>query len=560
MKRITTLLLAGLLAMSTLVSCGEDGGSSTTAENSTESSAASSTDGESSETKTVEGVNLEGYPIVDETLTVSLMGAKSAIHGEWKDLIFFQEMEKLTNIAFEFDTPAAEILEEKKNLALNGGTYPEVLFACNISRDQQVKYGSQGILLPLEDLIDEYCPNIQKMFEETPGLRGSVTTPDGHIYALPQQMTLPIALTGTIWVNKEWMDALGIADEDLPTDTEGFKEMLIRFRDEDPNGNGEADEVPFVIYDDANKGDSLYSIMFPWFGLLSAEFYADDDGQIRFGMTEDNAKVAMEYIHDLYAEKLIDNDCFVTGSAEAMAKGAENRVGAGSHALPRFVFGNMSIEKEATYPGMGALSSPVNPERTTTRSSGVTQGTFALTDKCSEETAIAMMRWVDYLYSEEGTIFIHYGPEGIIWEHPDGNEELYRWIPQDDGRNTEEVRGGEITPDCGAGCPKWFKDEYYNMDDVQEQARKYWCETNCWPYAKQPLPEMYFTAEEQAELDVLATDLTKYRQENASKFITGDKSFDEWDSYVAGYESMGIDQMIAIYQQAYDRWAEANNQ
>ena len=65
---------------------------------------------------------------------------------------------------------------------------------------------------------------------------------------------------------------------------------------------------------------------------------------------------------------------------------------------------------------------------------------------------------------------------------------------------------------------------------------------------------MYFTEEEQAQIDVLATDLTKYRQENASKFVTGDKSFDEWESYVQGYKDMGIDEMISIYQKAYDRW------
>ena len=550
-RKILSIFLAAMMTAGILSSCGGNDGSSSQ-ESSTDEQT-SSADGEAS-TEAVEGVNLEGFPIVDEPMTVTMMGNKAAIHGEWEDLIFFQTMEEKTGISFEFDTPASEILEEKKNLALNSGTYAEVFFGCNLNKQQQVKYGAQGILLPLEDLIDQYCPNIQQMFEETPGLRNSVTTPDGHIYALPQQMTLPISLTNVMWINKEWMDTLGIADDELPTDTEGFREMLTRFRDEDPNGNGQQDEIPFVIYDDANKGDSLYSIMFPWFGMLSAEFYADDEGEIHFGMIEDNAKVAMEYIHDLYAEKLIDNDCFVTGSAEAQAKGAEGRVGAGTTALPRFVFGNMSIEKEATYPGIMALSSPVNPERTTTRSSGISQGTFALTDKCSEEVQVAMMRWVDYLYSEEGSMFSHYGPEGMIWKHSEEHPEMVQWIPQEDGRNTEEVRGGEITPACGIATPYWFKDEYYDMDDVQEQARKYWCETNSWAYAKQPLPEMYFTEEEQAQIDVLATDLTKYRQENASKFVTGDKSFDEWESYVQGYKDMGIDEMISIYQQAYDRW------
>ena len=82
-------------------------------------------------------------------------------------------------------------LRGEKNLALNSGNYAEVLFGTNLTRDQQVKYGSQGILLPLEDLIDRYCPNIQTMFEENDGVRASMTAPDGHIYALGQLATSP---------------------------------------------------------------------------------------------------------------------------------------------------------------------------------------------------------------------------------------------------------------------------------------------------------------------------------------------------------------------------------
>ena len=555
-KKIFSLLLAAIMTMGVVSSCGGNDGSSS--EGSSTDTQSSSAEGSEAAAETVEGVNLEGYPIVNDPMTVTMMGNKAAIHGEWDTLEFFDIMEEMTNISFEFDTPASEVLEEKKNLALNSGTYAEVMFGTNLSRDQQVKYGSQGILLPLEDLIEKYCPNIMACFEANPGVRNSMTAPDGHIYSLAQVATNGPLKATNLWINKDWMDALGIADDELPTTAEEFEELLIRFRDEDPNGNGEQDEVPFVIFDDANKGMSLYNYMLPWFGVLSPQFYVDDDGVIHYGMIEENAKVGMEYIHNLYAEKLIDNDCFVTGAAEAQAKGAEGRVGSGFHALPRFVFGNMTIEKEATYPGIGAFSSEVNPERICTMGTGLSQGTFSLTDKCSEEVQVAMMRWVDYLYSEEGSWLIHYGPEGHIWEPSPNNPDMAVYIQPEDGRNTEEVRGGEITPDCGVACPKWVRPTTEGAwDDVQQQARIQWSEKNLNPYAKLVLPDMFFTTEEQAELDVLSTDLSKYMTENNAKFITGDQSFDEWDAYVQGYKDMGIDRMIEIYQTAYDRWAAA---
>ena len=59
-------------------------------------------------------------------------------------------------------------------------------------------------------------------------------------------------------------------------------------------------------------------------------------------------------------------------------------------------------------------------------------------------------------------------------------------------------------------------------------------------------------------IDMYYTDAKKYRQENAAKFVVGDKSFDEWDAFVDGMHSMGVEEMIGAYQSAYDRWAEAN--
>lgn len=567
-RQFLALFVALALLVSIFAGCGGDdtssasgGGSSTTASES-EAGETSEAGEESTASGAEEGaegnVNLEGYPIVNEPITVSMMGQKAGIHGEWDQMEFFDIMEDMTNIGFTFDTPATEVLEEKKNLALNSGNYAEVLMGINLTRDQQVKYGTQGILLPLDEYIDKYCPNIVAMFEENPGVRASMTATDGHIYALGQLAVTPLMSTA-MWVNIDWLDALGVDPEDLPTTVDGVTELFRRFRDEDPNGNGEQDEIPFSVLDDANKGDSVYNNMMPYFGVMSPEFWADDEGVVHYGMTDPNARDAFEWFNLLWEENLMDHDAYTQSSADALAKGTEGRNGAGFHALPRFVFGNMELEKEATYPVMPALSSDVNPEQTCAKGTGITQGVFALTDKCSEETAIAMMRWVDYLYSEEGSWLIHYGPEGHIWEVSPNDPELHVYIQPTDGRNVEEVRGGEITPDCGVACPKWVRYTTEGAwDDVQQQARIAWSEKNLNPYAKTVMPDLFLTEEEQSVVDTYLTDCKMYRQENGAKFVTGEKSFDEWDSFVADLKAMGVDEMLAAYQSAYDRWAEAN--
>lgn len=265
-------------------------------------------------------VNLEGYPIVNEPITVTMMGQKAGIHGEWDQMEFFDIMEDMTNIGFTFDTPATEVLEEKKNLALNSGNYAEVLMGINLTRDQQVKYGTQGILLPLDEYIDKYCPNIVAMFEENPGVRASMTATDGHIYALGQLAVTPLMSTA-MWVNIDWLDALGVDPEDLPTTVDGVTELFRRFRDEDPNGNGEQDEIPFSVLDDANKGDSVYNNMMPYFGVMSPEFWADDEGVVHYGMTDPNARDAFEWFNLLWEENLMDHDAYTQSSADALAQG-----------------------------------------------------------------------------------------------------------------------------------------------------------------------------------------------------------------------------------------------
>lgn len=49
-----------------------------------------------------------------------------------------------------------------------------------------IKYGMEGAFAPLEDLIKEHAPNIQKMLDEMPEVAAAITAADGHIYYIPQ--------------------------------------------------------------------------------------------------------------------------------------------------------------------------------------------------------------------------------------------------------------------------------------------------------------------------------------------------------------------------------------
>ena len=78
------------------------------------------------------------------------------------------------------------------------------------------------------------------------------------------------------------------------------------------------------------------------------------------------------------------------------------------------------------------------------------------------------------------------------------------------------------------------------------------------PHAKLPYPLVYFTEEEQDRLDTIKPDIETYFEQMEAKFITGAESIDEgWDKYVSTLNDLGIEELVEIYQAAYDRWEEA---
>jgi putative aldouronate transport system substrate-binding protein len=538
---ITSLLVSGLA----LSGCGNKEAAKTT-ENTAENTTAKTE--EKSETKKIENFNEQGFPIVNEKITASMMGFKHPIQGAWDKLKFFKTMEEKTNIAFTFDNPPSDSYTEKKNLAFASGEYPDVFFGGLLSVEDEIKYGQdEKVLIPLNDLIDKYAPNIQKMFAEMPDVKKSITAPDGNIYALPNINQASIATTGTIWVNYEWLDNLGI--KELPTTVEGLQELFVKFKNEDPNKNGKQDEIPFS----GRNGLGDIKGFFPQgFGILDLGFYVDDSGKVQYGYMNNNFKDYMSYVNKLWSEKLIDQEIFNMTDAELSAKGKANLVGMASHAIPQLIYDCNDVEKAAKYPVLPAMSSKQSPTQLARKGTGINRGQFAITKNAKNTEAL--IRWVDWLYSEEGSIFIHYGEEGDLWKTNEKGLRVYN-IPTD-GRSVEERRGGEITPDCGTPLPKWVRNETEgSWDDIAQQTRIKETDEKMFKFAKVPYPLTYFTPDEQKQLNTIMTDINKYVTETEAKFATGQLGIDDgYNSFVETLKKMGIEDAIKIYQDSYDRW------
>lgn len=501
------------------------------------------------------------FPVTKEKIKMTMMGPGSG-QAEWKDMPVFQKMAEMSNIEFEFTTPPTADFSTKLNLAFAGDDLPDVLFGTSsdsLTPAMEMDYGSQGILVSLEDLIDENMPNLKKIMDEDPSIRKSITTPDGHIYSLPMIHRGETAIwpRGPMWYRGDWLKALNVTE--LPKTTDEFYDLLVRFRDEDPNGNGKKDEIPLTDV----KMDSTRPWLMGAFGLTERGI-EEINGEVVYTPLTDNYKEYLTFMNKLYSEKLLDQEVYGQADEQKKAKGQNNQIGLFPDWFSIFTTGKN--EKDATDDLMfQPLTSSVSPEAVVPGSTRMARETFAITKNCPSPEAA--LRWVDYFYGEEGSYFLSKGPEGSLWDwaENDKGEKVRVYAEGIDVSNTEEERS-RITPNYGITVPTMGYPETEDMmiltDPNQEPDRTFIefidseTQAKITPNAKVPYPLLYLTTEESEKVRDSETDLKTYVEQMEAKFITGVEPLSNWDKYVKTIESMGVEEYVSVYQTAYDRWAE----
>ncbi|MFC3798369.1 extracellular solute-binding protein [Cohnella sp. GCM10012308] len=488
-------------------------------------------------------------------IELTMMGPKQSIQGPWEDMDFFKEMEKRTNIHFKFDTPPITSYQEKKNLAFASGDLPDVLFAAQLTPSEEVNYGKQGLIVPLEDLIERHAPNIKKLLDDNPAVRKSITTTDGHIYALPQVTELAHNLINKTWINGAWMKNVG-ADQ-APKTTEELYALLKAFKEKDANQNGKNDEIPLS----GINIDSIRPFILSAFGYLSNYSVLSNqldvvqviDDKVVYVPTTEGYKQYLIYMNKLYKEQLLDNEIFSQTSEQFTAKGKENRIGVFPSAAPFLVLDIKTDEENFQNPVLPALTSAFNATPTYLLNNGTSRGTFAITkkDKYPERT----IAWIDYLYTQEGGILANSGVEGKGWKWVDAEKTKWERLAVD-GKNIEESRAMNA-PDPGLVIPTFKgKDFHYKINNPVTQ----WLHKTSEPFlaiAKTPYPLVYFSDDEQKRMNVLTTDLTTYVSQSEAKFILSKDVEAGWDEYVKTIENMNVNELLSIYQAAYDRWNQS---
>ncbi|WNQ13104.1 extracellular solute-binding protein [Paenibacillus aurantius] len=479
------------------------------------------------------GVSADGFPIVKEPIKLKMFTRIAPTNGPFKDMPVFQEYEKKSNIQVEFLEAPTDGFNEKKNLLFASNELPDALYRSGLTPLEAIRYGSAGQLIPLEKLIETYAPNLKKLMDTYPEIRSAITTPEGHIYAIPGIVTVGSARTDKKWMNQAWLKKLNLKE---PETTDDLYEVLKAFRDKDPNGNGKQDEIPMT----ARNGLSIVPIMGGSFGLdfqLGYNINLEND-KVNIWMGNDRNKELLMYLNKLYSEKLLDQELFSQKEAQYLAK-----QGTGSTGFFFDQTNNPMLDTKVNdqYIGIAPLKGPHGDRLQLAAPVPRDFGAFAITSVNKHPEAT--IRWIDYFFGDEGSTLLRFGRQGENYELRDG-------IPYYTDAFLATGNQSKITPYAGGGAPHLISEKvasYINPPQVQEAQKK------LDPY----MPKIRYAApmfDEQTaqKINVLRNDIDKYYEEQSTKFIAGALSFDKWDEFQSTLKKMKIDELQKLYQDAYD--------
>lgn len=358
-------------------------------------------------------------------------------------------------------------------------------------------------------------------------------------------------------IRLDWLEKLGLA---VPQTTEELFTVLTEFQAQDVNGSGDQDEV--ISVELKNFGTGIAQ----WFGLGASLTYTDDEsGSILSPWyQEENVKGYIAYMQRLVEAGLVDT------SDQSSQKKAENKIsGLHTWATETWEEPAMAVAEgdEAAYllPMTAEAISGTDPFVLLQRGYQISSYNFAFTSECKDLEAAGAL--LDYLSTDEYALFSEYGirdysytedAEGNRAKIKTGNDEVLimanlpaLWVndsilPRREVNNRAEELVTITEAGKDMGYPeKGFQEKADFVAAIYEKGVGFSQD----PEADLAVP----TLEELEKSASIKMDLETYSEELLTKLILGQKSLDEWDSYISDLKRLGLDELIEINQARLDR-------
>lgn len=450
-------------------------------------------------------------PISEEPVILSVLGANASDTGiNAIGLPFYENFYKDAGV-----TPELELLDY---LTYNDAVKPRLAGGTSLAdiirlpnADQDMAYINAGLFIDLTDLVEKYGYNLKKALTAYGASLDDIRTPDGKIYYMPL-LSDAYMLSHALHVNVTWLENLGL---EQPATIDEFYDVLVAFRDQDANGNGDPnDEIPFTV----KRAEYLQLMSCFWgINLNNGGFFIDEEGNVQASYISENYRDYLAFINKLYNEKLLDAE-FASNSTDILTNYcSQDRMGS--------MYG---------YTTDGYTMARSNP-------------------KYSEDAPVMLV--MKPLTSQHVS-------EGFYW----GNDPINSLFGiSKDCKDPESAF--KFLDYCMSGREKWVVDEKdialssYHLPiplipETEYSIIPQWMaerDMEIKPLHRPVLNIRYYTAEDMDIIDTYMSDIETYTAENYLLFVTGARSLDEFDDYAATLRSMGIEEVLGVYQRHFGK-------
>ena len=513
-------------------------------------------------------------PVVDEVVEYTICAPDTTYVCDLNENTLTPWIQEKTNVKINFEEIPDTEWDTKVNLLIASDELPDAFIYGSFSAAELADYGSQGVFLALNDIIEEHGHYVKQVFDQQEALPGAYTALDGNIYTLPDiNECYHCFYSVRAWINQQWLTNLGL---EYPNTVDEFVNVLRAFKEQDANGNGDPnDEIPF-----SGNATSWNSTIYPF--LLNSFLHYDtsnlsvkEDGTVIFTPLQPEFKEGLQWIASLIDEGLIEKEALTQTEEQLKTKGSNLDIALlGGFTSATWWSGVGSDNGEGSrcreYSGLSPLEGPNGVRISPWAGTGFNMGNSVITTAC--EDPVPLFKMLDYMLSDEATLRSQVGELGVDYNEPDegapginGKPALYAKIP------TSNTTGGTTGDEANTAMPNVFPSnrtsdfrlgeqaDYSDPETQWQQEPRLYNESATYfaPYADEHM--MYpgavnLTAEESEKINFMKTQINDYVKENIVLFLAGEKSFDtDWDSFIAEFDNLKLDEYMELRQMAYTR-------
>lgn len=340
----------------------------------------------------------------------------------WTDPVALA-LTEATGVKLKTDYPVSSD-DQKVALMIAEQNYPDMIYA----KGDAGSLIEAGALIDLTDLIEEYGPNIKKMYgDELNKLKYSEEDPS--IYQLSSYSVGGETYKSSGTAQLQWA-VLKENDYEIPKTTAEFETMIKNYMEAHPTTEDGMDMIGITL--SASDWHWLITLGNPS-GFIAeghpdnGQWIVDEDYNAVYKFRSEKVREYFRWLNHLYNEGILDPEFATQTHEDYIAKISSGRV----LGLLDTDWDYADAEKilradgktDKTYCGL-----PVTMDENTKAPSlmyrGLTTGQgVGITTAC--EDPVAAIKFLDYLCSDEGQVLVNWGIEGVNY-HIDEEGHRYR--------------------------------------------------------------------------------------------------------------------------------------